>query len=405
MKIAILSQSYPPMISGAAIFAGRLARALAASGHTVLVLAASEAEHAYREQHDRLTVIRMASVPNPFRVGQRALLWPRAEVFAALQSFAPDVLHVHDAFQLALWGSEYARRTGRACAATLHGLPSLVTAFVPPRLRGLVETGLWRYAAWLLRRFDAVIAPTRITADVFRARTGIAAAVISCGLDLKTFHPAPLSNRHEARLRADLGLPAASPIILHAGRLDPEKDVQSVVRAAARAMRASRAHLLVVGDGKDRPALERLCRTLGIGERAHFTGYVQDRGRLAEMYRLADLFVTGSCIETQGLVLLEAAACGLPIVAADCSAVPEIVVDGVNGYLMPPGQPQAMAARMLEILRDASLAARLRRASRRASLPHDFARSVAAHERFYGTLSGRRVLTGLAAAQNAEGTE
>jgi 1,2-diacylglycerol 3-alpha-glucosyltransferase len=402
MKIALLTQSYPPMISGASLFTGRLAEALSKSGHDVLVLAASEREESYREQRGRLTVVRLPSIPNPFRVGQRSLLWPRREVLSALQSFDPDVLHVHDAFQLAIWASRYAWRARRPCIATLHGLPSLVSAFLPLRAQAVVESGLWSYAAWLLRRFDAMVAPTKTTADLFRSRTGSTAKVISCGLDLQTFRPAPLTREHETRLRADLGLPPEAPILLHAGRLDPEKNVEAIIRAAAQVMRASPVHLLVVGDGKARAVLERLCRELGIQARCHFPGYIREQARLAEVYRMADLFSTASCIETQGLVLLEAAACGLPIVAAGCSAVPEIVMDGVNGFLVAPGDTQAMADRMLRILRDPALAGKMRRASHLASLPHDFRRSVDAHETFYNAVLHQHRLADPAAEKSLD---
>jgi glycosyltransferase involved in cell wall biosynthesis len=138
--------------------------------------------------------------------------------------------------------------------------------------------------------------------------------------------------------------------LLHVGRLDVDKSVNIVIRAAAMSMIQNEAHLLIVGDGTEKAKLVRLCKELGIGARSHFPGYVTSRPDLADVYRMARVFVTASEIETQGIVLLEAAACGLPIVAVNATCIPEIVKDGLNGYLIAPGNIAGMANRLSELL-------------------------------------------------------
>lgn len=383
MKIAMLSHTYPPMISGAALFAGRLAEALAKHGHDVLVITASEQGKPHQTCCGHLTVMRLSSVPNPFRVGQRNLLWPQQQTLSALHDFAPDILHVHDAFQLVYFALTYARKNRSPCIATLHGLPSLVSVHLPQRIRPIVEQALWRYATKLLHHFDAAVAPSETAAREFESHTRLHPKVISCGIDLEQFNHLALSSIQQTVLRYELGVPSGVPILLHVGRLDPEKNVEDVVRAAAHVINSTSAHLLVIGDGIARPSLENLCRELGIQQYCHFPGYVTDSGRLADIYRLANVFFTASCIETQGLVLLEAAACGLPIVAASCGAVPELIAHGVNGFLVAPDDTGAMAESILNILRNPNLEYKMRQASRRMSLPHDFQKTVNAYESFY----------------------
>src|SRR5512143_3698096 len=99
MKIALLAQSYPPMVSGAAIFVQTLAEGMARRGHQVLVLTASDRPSGYSESKGNLTIRRVRSLRNPFRVGQRFALWPFREIAAALEAFQPDVIHLHDPFQ------------------------------------------------------------------------------------------------------------------------------------------------------------------------------------------------------------------------------------------------------------------------------------------------------------------
>ena len=114
MRIAVLNQSYPPMISGAALFSGHLAEALAERGHEVLVLAASDQGKAYRQRCDNLTIQRFHSYPNPHRVEQRFLLWPANEIKAALLDFAPEVIHLHEPFQMAYFARLYSAAEGCA---------------------------------------------------------------------------------------------------------------------------------------------------------------------------------------------------------------------------------------------------------------------------------------------------
>src|SRR5688500_174275 len=110
MRIVYLTQSYPPMISGAALFAQQVAEAMAQRGHQVLVIAASDQDHPYLVKNGDLTVLRLQSIHNPMRVGQRFSLYPRREVLKALHDFQPEVIHAHEPLQLGMLGLEYARR-------------------------------------------------------------------------------------------------------------------------------------------------------------------------------------------------------------------------------------------------------------------------------------------------------
>ena len=123
MRIALLTQTYPPMISGAAIFVRTLAETQAAAGHQVLVLTSSDRSRAYQTEFHNLTVLRLPSFHNRLRVGQRFTLWPRQTLLKQLTAFAPDVIHAHDPFQYGWAGLEYGRRANIPALLTLHQLP------------------------------------------------------------------------------------------------------------------------------------------------------------------------------------------------------------------------------------------------------------------------------------------
>jgi len=143
------------------------------------------------------------------------------------------------------------------------------------------------------------------------------------------------------------------------------------------------AHLLVVGDGIERFRLIQLCQNLGIRDRTHFPGFVQPGKDLADLYRLGTVFITASEIETQGLVLLEAAACGLPIVAVNATCIPEMVHDGENGCLVEPKEINGMAARLRQLLENPQQCVEMGRAGYRISQKLTRKVTLDAHEALY----------------------
>ena len=384
MKIAYLTQSYPPMVSGASIFAGKLAESMAQRGHHVLVIAASDRGTPYLVKSDNLSLLRLRSYPNPMRAEQNFILPARRTVLRALQDFQPDLVHSHDPFQLGLTGVEYARNMRIPIALNIHQLPWFVASYVPDvaGLRGQIESALWSYARWLLRKFTFVVTPTQTINKIIADMTGIKSQTISYGIDLQTFHP-HLSPDKETALRTRLNLPSNVPVILHVGRLDTDKRVDQVIQIAAHTMQNMGAHLLIVGNGHQKPALMKLCKSLGIGKRSHFPGYVSMETGLPEIYRLANLFVTVSEIETQGIVLLEAAASGLPIVAVRATCIPEVVHHGVNGYLTEPNDNIALGNAITKLLLDSDKARKMGAAGQQLAQEHNILTTFDSYEHLY----------------------
>lgn len=353
MKILQICQSYPPMVSGAARVASELAEGLTEAGHEVLVIAASErGEGGYGEENGRLHIQRLPSHYNPARVGQRFLLWPQRAIGEWAAAFQPDVIHLHEPLTLALCGLRAANPRRIPVLLTMHQLPWFVSKYRPTFWVNpiSIEWLLWRYGSWLLSRCVATIVLTQQVANIIWQHTGYCAHIIPYGADLSRFQAGSLDCAEAKRLRKQLGLPAEKPIILHVGRLDMDKDVHFVVAAAASVMEQVDAELLMVGDGRQREALEKLCAVLGIADRCHFTGFIAHDEGLPDIYRLADVFVTASEIETFGLVLLEAMASACPVVAVKTPPVAETVRDGECGFLVRPRDVDGLAEKIVWLL-------------------------------------------------------
>lgn len=375
------------MVSGAALFAERLAEHLSARDHEVLVLTASDRPYPYRLNKPNLLVERCRSYHNPFRVGQRFALWPHGRIMKCLKEFSPDLIHIQDPLQFALSSLlfSYSRRV--PILLTIHQLPWFVSASFPigNSFGEIVERGLWHYARWLLKHCTGAAVGTQTIAEVVYAHTGIYPQVISYGVDLSAFSPDPSALFQETALRTRLGIPEDAPIILHVGRLDKDKQVERVAQTAALAMQQTPAHFLIVGDGTERTNLERLCYRLGIGERSHFTGFISTDEGLPALYQMSSVFVTASEIETQGLVLLEAAACALPIVAAQATCLHEIVHEGENGFLLQPGDIVGMANRLIELIQNPVQAHEMGQTGRLIVESHAVEKTIDAYEDFYRT--------------------
>ena len=379
------------MISGAALVAQRLARGMARRGHAVLVLAASDHGAAYARDEAGVRVARLRAYHNPARVGQHFVLWPGTAVAQALRAFRPDVVHLHDPLQVGLAGLRAARELKVPVVLTLHAMPGLAAAYAPavPGLRWMVQAAAWAYGRWLASLCQGVVVPSQVMADLIRARTGQRTHVIGNGVDLNEFTP-QAADGEGAALRARFGLDPELPGILYVGRLDVEKRAEVVVRAAARLVGAGQAQLVLAGDGRQRHGLERLVERLGIRRGTHFTGFLAGSDDLPGLYRLASAFAIASEVETQGVAVLEAAASGLPVVTVRATAMPELVEDGVTGFLVAPGDHAAMGARLAEVLAQPQQARALGRAGRE-KMAHAHAHSLTLdqHDALYQAAGAR----------------
>jgi glycogen(starch) synthase len=160
------------------------------------------------------------------------------------------------------------------------------------------------------------------------------------------------------------------PRVVFVGRLAPQKGVRTLVEVA-RLLKTPGVQVLLVGDGPQRSRLEQEIQRLAVGDVVHLFGFVPHE-RVPAVLTHADLLVLPSLYEELGTILLEAMWVGVPIVASRTGGIPDIIDDGVNGLLVVPGDPEALASAIDRLLADPDLARRLGEAARELARDYDW---------------------------------
>ena len=342
MRIALFTNNYLPFCGGVTISVETLRRGLESSGHDAWVFGPrlTGAEDA------SVKVVRYPSIPVA-TYPEFALAVPysrRIDRLVTALNF--DVIHAHHPFLLGPAARRLARRNRRPLVFTYHTRYEKYAHYVPLPL-ALVQAAALRISAGFAAQADAVLAPSAVIRDELHAR-GVRApiAVVPTGIDLAHFKPGD-----RAAARRSLGVADGEPLVLYVGRLDREKSVDRVVAAFERvASTVPAARLALVGQGTETQRLSRMAAALPVADRIRFLG-LRPHDTLAECYQAADVFLFASETETQGLVLAEAAACGLPAVAVDAPGCDEVVRDGETGILTK-GDPAGLAEAVIGLLLD-----------------------------------------------------
>jgi glycosyltransferase involved in cell wall biosynthesis len=217
---------------------------------------------------------------------------------------------------------------------------------------GEADTFFSKAFAWVrptMTRVDAIVVPSGFLESVF-ARRGWRAHVVPNIIDLGRFH---FSRSAGSR---------AAPRILVARNLEPIYDNATALRAF-HIVRQSipDARLTVAGSGPERAALEQLARELGVRGAVEFAGRVENDD-MAKLYHASDLMVNPSLADNMPISILEALACGIPVVSSNVGGIPRIVEHGKTALLVPPQQAEAMAAAMLQVLNNRAMAETMRQA-------------------------------------------
>ena len=327
MKILITSDWYSPAVNGVVTSVTNLRRELERRGHEVRVLTLSQNRRSWEK--DGVTYLGSIAA---------GLVYPGARLRTALAgkwvreliAWRPDVVHSQCEFSTFFLARRIAEELDVPLVHTYHTVYEDYTHYFSPSVR-FGKQAVAVFSRWVAARTDCLIAPTgkvRMLLQGYGVRQPV--FVVPSGIDLTPFS-GEADPWRTAVLRASLNIPTDRTILVFVGRLAEEKNIDELLRCRA-ALGSAPVTLLLVGDGPDRPRLERETAALGLmAPDVIFAGMVAPE-QVADWYRLGDLFVSASTSETQGLTYIEALAAGVPTLCRADPCLTGVIRSGENGW-------------------------------------------------------------------------
>lgn len=367
MKIGITCY---PTVGGSGVVATELGKALAQKGHEVHFITSSVP---YRLDESEKNIYFHEVAVNSYAVFQYppydlALASKMADV---IKQEKLDILHVHYAIPHAVSAFLAKEMTGGSVkiVTTLHGTDITVLGY-DPTLSEMIRFGIDRSDAVTAVSNDLAAQTKKLLHTTSRIDT------VYNFIDDRIYYP-----REAAGLKSEFGMGEDTKIIVHVSNFRKVKRVEDVVHTFSKVLPHMDVRLLLIGDGPELPVIRELVAELGLNEYVHITG---SQKRVADLLSISDVKLLLSSKESFGLVILEAMACGVPVIGSSVGGIPEVIEAGKSGFITPVGDTDTAAKLVLHLLSNPELHEQMsREAKRRAS--EDFKKSdiVSQYEKVY----------------------
>jgi glycosyltransferase involved in cell wall biosynthesis len=339
MNIVMMTNTYLPHVGGVARSVQRFCEVYRERGHRVLVVA-PEFQNTPEDEHD---VLRIPAIQN-FNGSDFSVALPLPTLLTEqLDAFRPDIIHSHHPFLVGDTALRAAAIQQVPLVFTHHTMYEQYTHYVPLGAEG-IKLFVIALSTGYANRCNRVFAPSESVAKILEERgVHTPIAVVPTGVDVDEFR-----DGDGLLARKELGIPKDAYVVGHVGRLAPEKNLCFLTDAVARfVITRPDAFFLVVGGGPSSQDIERIFADTGCADRLRLAGKQAGR-RLVNSFHAMDVFAFASKSETQGMVLIEAMAAGVPVVALEAPGAREVVVDGENGRLLSEEDAVMMATALAE---------------------------------------------------------
>lgn len=392
LRILMISDVYAPRVNGVSTSIASFRRELHAMGHRVTLVAPDYGNGGPVSGEDDPDVLRVPGRTVPGDPEDRLMRWrPLMDILRELDRDAIDLVHVQTPFTAHYAGTRFARERALPVLETYHTFFEEYFHHYVPVLPGR----LTRYLARQFTRRQArsvnrlVVPSTALQQVLLDYGVNTPMHVLPTGLgpdDFRALDPRQFAARH--------GLDLSRPTLVHVGRIAHEKNIGLLIEMLDRVRRSLPAvQLVIAGEGPALGSIRDRVAALGLGDHVRFTGYLTRDGELQDCYACGDAFVFASKTETQGLVLLEAWACGVPLVSTARLGTRDILAPG-RGALVAEDDPDDFAAAVLRLLGDDALRSRLAAEARIEARKWTSGRMAARLDRIYRALvSARRPIT------------
>lgn len=338
LKIAIVTETWPPEINGVALSLLQLCKGLQNQGHKILLIRPAQKQKCHDFSPNRECLVNGQSIP---KYPEMKFGWPQyLKVSQAISSFAPDVVHIVTEGPLGFTALHAAKSRQIPVSSGFHSQFQEFSRFFD--LAFLVRP-IQSYLRWFHNATQLTCVPSRDTELALR-QFGVTCplVVVGRGIDTERFS----AQRYSEKLRQQWDVDQETTVLLYVGRLSSEKEINVLIDAyvASKKHNQNKVKLVLVGDGPERTRLEKMQGA----EQVIFMGSLSGI-QLAEAYASANAFVFASQVETFGNVVLEAMASGLPIIAYDYACAQLHVKHQQTGWLSPLGQKHQLTQHIFNL--------------------------------------------------------
>ena len=362
MKIALVTETFPPEVNGVAMTNQRLVRGLIALGHEVLLVKPRRADAADL-QTEQFSVLEVFGIPIPNYAGLKLGLPAPGQLKKHFAAYKPDIVHIATEGPLGLSALRAALKLSIPATSTFHTNFQDYCADYGAAFAG---RAMMKYLRWFHNKCALTTVPdpdliTRLSHDGIERLEHLGR-----GADTELFSPAKRSQA----LRTKWGADPEAPVALYVGRAAAEKNIPLVLEAWQKARaKHPKLKMVMVGDGPVRKKLEKKWPDV------HFAGMRYDED-LATHYASADLFIFGSESETFGNVVIEAMTSGLVTLTYDYAAGRQFISSGQNGHLVPLGHDEALCEQFIKILDDPESWPALQQAARQTAETYPWSATI-----------------------------
>jgi glycosyltransferase involved in cell wall biosynthesis len=358
MKVILGTESFKPNVSGVAVATEILANNLSKAGHEVFVFCPGVKDKDYIDKDFKdFTVMRLKSIPNPFRQGFRVTSASKKDLYNKVIEIQPDIIHLQDIATIGTNLRNIGKELNVPVVITNHFSLEFALSYVRFRfLMPIAKKFLIKYLVNFYNKCDYVVTPTQTIADqVISWGTKTPVIAISNGIFFDKFAK-KLPKKEIQKFKLDFHIPN-NQIVLYVGRVDRDKSIDVLIKAIPDILKSVNAHFVIAGTGDLVEEMEKLVDELNVRKNVTFLGRLDNtKPEFIALYKSASVFAIPSTIETQSLVTLEAMSAGAPVVGAEANALPEIIRNGLNGYLFTPGDSKEMADKIVKILKNKKMA-------------------------------------------------
>ncbi len=349
MNIAFYTDTYLPAVDGVVTSVNNFAAELEKRGHRVYIFTAGKKD--WNGSNDAVYKVFFAK-------GVRFSKYPQYTfaVFPYLlaskaRTLKIDVVHVHTPFSMGISGLMASKLNRIPLVGSFHTLftdKSVIKEYVSSNsfIEGVANRYSWSYARFFYNKCDVVTAPSSAIEELLHKHKILNTRVVENGVNTRLFNTGVDGSAVRSALLGAKG--SKKKIVMYVGRISPEKKLDVLIEAA-RLLRKSDLLFAIVGSGPSLEHCRRMVSRYGLGSMFKFLGFI-DNCSLPVYYAASDVFCIPSTFETQGIVSIEAMACGKPVVAADYLALKGLVKDGYNGEKFAPNSPKDCAEKIEKVI-------------------------------------------------------